>query len=100
MGSILYFHGGISSPSDRRWLRGGPRFPAVGSQEVKSNHRLDSIPLVVFTTSIEGDDRRLSLDLGADLFISKPQDFHEWIRISKWLIGRYCVACSQGRETS
>jgi DNA-binding response OmpR family regulator len=58
-------------------------------REIKSVKSLQHIPVVIFTTSDEEKDRSDSLKMGADLFITKPAHFSEWVMIMKMLIQNY-----------
>lgn len=42
---------------------------------VRSRPRLKAVPAVILTTSAREEDRRRSLDLGADAFVTKPTSF-------------------------
>jgi CheY-like chemotaxis protein len=54
-------------------------------KEVKSIPQLQSIPVVVLTTSQEEKDKAYTGELGAESFITKPASFGEWIRIMRSL---------------
>jgi len=53
--------------------------------EIKSNPALQSIPVVILTTSSEEKDMDFSKKAGADSFITKPGTFSEWIEMMKAL---------------
>jgi len=46
--------------------------------EIKRSDRLRQIPVVVLSSSRDGEDVRQSYDLGANSYISKPVDFHSF----------------------
>ena len=57
--------------------------------EIKGDPRLREIPIVIFTTSSEENDKSLTLSAGADLFITKPAAFKEWMEVMKSLADRW-----------
>ncbi len=48
-------------------------------QQMKSNRQLETIPVVVLTTSKQEQDTLQSYHLGCNSFINKPIDVHEFI---------------------
>ncbi len=54
--------------------------------EIKSRPSLRHIPIVILTTSKEEKDIALSLEAGAESFITKPRTFDEWVQIMKSLV--------------
>lgn len=52
-------------------------------KEIKSNRMFSQIPTVVLTTSKLSSDRRLSYELGANCFVSKPTLYSELVDITK-----------------
>lgn len=48
--------------------------------ELKSDPRYKSIPVVVLTTSVNSDDAKRALDLGANDFIVKPVKFSDFVQ--------------------
>jgi CheY-like chemotaxis protein len=48
--------------------------------ELKSDTRYKTIPVVVLTTSINSDDAKKALDLGANDFIVKPVRFPDFVQ--------------------
>ncbi len=42
---------------------------------IKNDLNYSNIPIVVLTTSNDSDDRKKSLELGANVFVTKPSDF-------------------------
>jgi CheY-like chemotaxis protein len=62
-------------------------------REIKAAPALQSIPIVILTTSREKEDMTYTSDMGAEAFFTKPAAFREWVRIMKaladqWLGGR------------
>jgi chemotaxis family two-component system response regulator Rcp1 len=57
--------------------------------EIKSIPSLQDIPIVIFTTTSEKKDIAFSRKMGADLFITKPDTFSEWVDIMKMLTQNY-----------
>jgi CheY-like chemotaxis protein len=57
-------------------------------QEIKSDPRLRSIPVVVLTTSRAEEDIFQSYELGVNSFIAKPSSFQELVEVMQTL-GRY-----------
>jgi CheY-like chemotaxis protein len=49
--------------------------------EIKSDDDLRQIPVIVLTTSEASEDVRMTYELGANAFISKPTSFSELIRL-------------------
>ena len=48
-------------------------------QQVKSDGRLKTIPVVVLTSSSEEKDKMQSYSLGVNAYVVKPVDFHEFV---------------------
>jgi CheY-like chemotaxis protein len=48
---------------------------------IKSDSRLNDIPVAILTTSREQRDVDFCMDLGACRFITKPVEFEDWIKI-------------------
>ena len=46
-------------------------------KEIKSNSELKSIPIIVFTTSSSGQDKKVCYENGANCFITKPDTFNK-----------------------
>ena len=55
-------------------------------KEIKADRELRHIPIVILTTSSERRDVELCQRAGAASFITKPNDFHEWVEIVKSLV--------------
>jgi two-component system response regulator len=49
--------------------------------EIKTNERLQRIPIVVLTTSQAEEDIRKAYDLHANCYITKPVDFQQFVQI-------------------
>lgn len=52
-------------------------------KQLKSNKIYAEIPIVVLTTSTLRSDRKLSYELGANCFLSKPSLYSELVQITK-----------------
>ncbi len=52
-------------------------------EEIKNNSRLKDIPVVIYSTSAMGKDIRETHSLGANLYVSKPNNFNTAISIIK-----------------
>jgi CheY-like chemotaxis protein len=52
-------------------------------EEIKTNNKLKSIPVVVLTTSKAEEDIIKSYDLHANSYITKPVDFDQFIKVVK-----------------
>lgn len=52
-------------------------------KEIKSNIRYNRIPTIIFTTSSSHRDKQTAYDLGANLFITKPDTFNKLIDMAK-----------------
>lgn len=59
-------------------------------QEIKSDPRLRSIPVVILTTSKEEEDMLRGYDLGCASYITKPVDFEGLVELMRTL-GRYWI---------
>ncbi|MEW6667567.1 MAG: response regulator [Thermodesulfobacteriota bacterium] len=62
-------------------------------KEIKADPQLQTIPIVILTTSREKEDMAYTTEMGAVAFFTKPAAFREWVRImeslsSHWLQGR------------
>ena len=53
--------------------------------EIKSDPALQHIPIVILTTSEEQEDADFTLKAGAELFITKPATFSEWVEMMRSL---------------
>ena len=61
-------------------------------QELKEDHHLRKIPVVIFSTSYTTQDVERAYELGASCFVSKPNSFEEWCdKIGK--LGRFWIEC-------
>jgi CheY-like chemotaxis protein len=61
-------------------------------REIKSFPALQTIPVVVLTTSREEKDVAYCREMGANSFITKPTAFSEWVKMMKSLTDRYLAA--------
>jgi CheY-like chemotaxis protein len=65
------------------------KLPKIGGlevlQQVKSDARLKTIPVVVLTSSNEEKDMMRSYTLGVNAYVVKPVDFHEFVNAVKEL---------------
>lgn len=63
-------------------------------KEIKENHLLCKIPVIIFTTSKTLKDIQKAYELGASCYVTKPQTASEW---SKTLgsLGRFWIECVQ-----
>jgi CheY-like chemotaxis protein len=58
-------------------------------KEIKAEPALRDIPIVIFTTSREEKDIHFAKITGAELFITKPTAYEEWVNIMKSLIEQW-----------
>ena len=65
------------------------KLPRIGGlevlQQVKSDEKLKTIPVVVLTSSNEEKDMMRSYRLGVNAYVVKPVDFHEFVNAVKEL---------------
>jgi DNA-binding response OmpR family regulator len=54
-------------------------------QQIKSDERLKTMPVVVLTSSNEEKDMMRSYRLGVNAYVVKPVDFHEFVNAVKEL---------------
>jgi CheY-like chemotaxis protein len=54
-------------------------------QQAKSNPQLETIPIVVLTTSTQEQDILQSYHLGCNSYIKKPVDVHKFIDVMRHL---------------
>lgn len=70
--------------------------PIIDGREVlktiKSNPKWSHIPVIVFTTSRLDKDRRISYELGANCFISKPSGYQDVLDITRSIATLWCLA--------
>lgn len=57
--------------------------------EIKAESALRHIPIVILTTSEEEKDIAFTMKAGANLFITKPETFDEWVRMMDSLAERW-----------
>ncbi|MGC9194751.1 MAG: response regulator [Syntrophobacteraceae bacterium] len=53
--------------------------------EIKAKPALKDIPIVILTTSEDARDIELTMEGGAESFLTKPDSFEEWVKIMKSL---------------
>ncbi len=63
-------------------------------QHIKGDDILKCIPVVILTSSREDRDLEEAYRLGANSFVVKPVDFHEFLEVIK-LVGAYWAAVSE-----
>lgn len=51
-------------------------------KQIKGDKQFAQIPIVVLTTSTLKSDKKLSYEMGANCFISKPSRYHELVAIT------------------
>jgi len=61
-------------------------------REIKSDPALRSTPVVIFSTSQAQHDIRMSYDLGANGYVTKPGDLHEFFA-TVTALGDYWLGC-------
>jgi CheY-like chemotaxis protein len=52
-------------------------------KEIKANKHFAQVPVIVFTTSSSHRDKKISYELGANCFISKPDTFNKMVELAK-----------------
>ena len=57
--------------------------------EIKSDPYLHKIPVVIWTTSRENEDKSFCREAGADIFVTKPPSFPEWLANIRKVVVRY-----------
>ncbi len=63
-------------------------------QQMKADEKLKCIPVVILTSSREDGDLEEAYRLGANSFVVKPVDFHQFVDVIK-LIGAYWAVVSE-----
>lgn len=90
------FAGG--SPGQPRLVLLDLKMPRVDGLEVlrqiKSDDRLKSVPVVMFTSSREESDRARCYRQGANAYVVKPIDFQEFSRALK-LVGEFWIQINE-----
>lgn len=66
-------------------------------REIKINEKTRHIPVVMLTTSAQVDDMKKCYDNGANSYIQKPVDFHEFMQIVT-LLGAYWLTLNASPE--
>lgn len=51
-------------------------------KEIKTHEQFHFVPIVVFTTSSSGRDKRIVYDLGANCFVTKPDTFNKLVDLA------------------
>jgi CheY-like chemotaxis protein len=57
--------------------------------EIRKNKKLEKLPIVIYSTSDDKNDIEETHKLGANLYIRKPQDFEELIRLITGVLKLY-----------
>lgn len=52
-------------------------------KEIKANNQLQTIPIIVFTTSSSFKDKQVVYELGANCFITKPDTFNKLVDLTQ-----------------
>lgn len=55
-------------------------------KDIKSNNLLQTIPIIVFTTSSSSKDEQVVYELGANCFITKPDTFNKLVDLTQSII--------------
>ena len=55
-------------------------------KEIRANKKFSQIPIVVLTTSTLSIDRKMSYELGASCFLTKPDSFNTMIAYANAMI--------------
>ena len=66
-------------------------------REIKANEKTRHIPVVMLTTSTQVSDMKKCYDNGANSYIQKPVDFHEFMQIVT-LLGAYWLTLNSSPE--
>ena len=64
--------------------------------EIKANERLKEIPFVIYTTSVNEQERARCLQKGAHAYITKPLSYKQSIEVAR-MIMQLCIEVEQGR---
>ena len=57
--------------------------------EIRAEPTLQRLPIVILTTSQEEEDISFAMKAGADLFMTKPATFEEWVEMMKSFADRW-----------
>ncbi|MEJ2586638.1 MAG: response regulator [Deltaproteobacteria bacterium] len=60
-------------------------------KEIKVNPDLKSIPVAIWTTSKEREDKVLCHELGSDVFVTKPVNYGDLVSSLRKVITTYCL---------
>jgi len=52
-------------------------------QRIREDHRTNSLPVVILTSSNEQEDRLKSYQLGANSYVRKPVDFFKFVEVTR-----------------
>ena len=63
-------------------------------QEIKSNPKLQTIPVVIFTTSHSEEERQEYLKLHAAAYVSKPDAYKDWAPVLQSICKVYLEKCN------
>jgi CheY-like chemotaxis protein len=58
-------------------------------KEIKTDPKLQAIPIVILSTSREKEDMAYTRAMGAEAFITKPGAYGQWVGIMKGLADRW-----------
>ena len=58
--------------------------------EIKTDPDLEGIPVAIWTTSMDAEDKFQCKQMGADVFVTKPGDYKKLLGRIEKLISRYC----------
>lgn len=58
---------------------------------IKDSSSWNHIPVVIFTTSRQQNDRKSCYELGANCFISKPSGYHEVLDVTRSIALLWCL---------
>lgn len=59
--------------------------------EIKNARDLQHIPVTIWTTSTEDKDKIECINMGADIFFTKPADYTDLLNSLRCLIEKYCL---------
>lgn len=63
-------------------------------KEIKSNPKLQTIPVVIFTTSHSEEERQEYLKLHAAAYVSKPDAYKDWAPVLQSICKVYLAKCN------
>ena len=56
-------------------------------RRIRAHPRLKYVPVIVFTSEARERERCEALDIGANLFIAKPNDAKTFVQLVRWIEG-------------